>query len=243
MELFWSFLKEVFDTWIEKVGIILTILPFIEKIPRVKKWLNDKPLVERFIPALWVIGALCIVWGFYAAWRNQYDAATTMRSKFEELTIPNLQGEITFLGMGMSPKKHDDSIVLIQAAIRNLGAPSIVDHFVASIRTESGTIVGHQIPASDKGIFAKMPASGDQLVLKDSEYLPGKGMSQPVQHGGGLEGFFLAYFIGIKVTDFTTKRTVVVLSYRDVTGKPYSIELLATGKSDLAFPSTFLKQK
>jgi hypothetical protein len=69
-----EFLQAVVNSWIEKVGIVLTILPFIEKIPRVQEWLKDKPLLERFVPLLWVIGGLCIIWGFYSAWLDQRHA-------------------------------------------------------------------------------------------------------------------------------------------------------------------------
>ena len=46
---FKEFLSSVFSSWVEMAAIVLTLLPFIEKIPRVKTWLSDKPLIDRFV--------------------------------------------------------------------------------------------------------------------------------------------------------------------------------------------------
>lgn len=69
---FKEFLSSVFSSWVEMAGIVLTLLPFIEKIPRVKTWLSDKPLIDRFVPLIWIVGLSCVLWGVYAAWRDQY---------------------------------------------------------------------------------------------------------------------------------------------------------------------------
>lgn len=74
METVWLFFWTVLDSWVEKVGIMLTLIPFIERIPQIRSWLTEKPLLDRFVPLLWVIGGACIFWGFYAAWLDQYQA-------------------------------------------------------------------------------------------------------------------------------------------------------------------------
>jgi len=40
-----EFLLAVFGSWIEKVGIVLTIIPFVENIPSIRAWLLDKPIL------------------------------------------------------------------------------------------------------------------------------------------------------------------------------------------------------
>ena len=96
MEL-WKFITAVFGTWVEKVGIFLTILPFIEKIPRVKQWLSEKPIIDRFVPALWVIGGICVLWGFYAAWAEEHQKIWSqmayMAIRVNEPWIPNRPSE------------------------------------------------------------------------------------------------------------------------------------------------------
>src|SRR2546430_6912216 len=84
--MFAEFLKSVFGTWAEKVGIILTIIPFIEKIPRVRMWLRGKPFLDRFVPLLWVIGGIGICWGLFASWGDQYQKRQTAEQALADLT-------------------------------------------------------------------------------------------------------------------------------------------------------------
>jgi hypothetical protein len=125
MELFWPFLKAVFSSWVETVGIILSIIPFVEKIPFVKEWLKEKPILERFVPLLWVIGGACIVWGFYAAWAEQYKTRTEADKKLEELTHPNLKVSIGQSLAGYLSEKGF-TIWLPSIVIVNQGAPSAI---------------------------------------------------------------------------------------------------------------------
>src|SRR5712664_1961656 len=99
---FIEFLRAVWDTWVEKVGIILTVLAFIEKIPRVKLWLNEKPIIDRFVPVLWAAGGVCIIWGFYSAWRTQY-----------EKTLPRLTLHIEGTTIGAYPDAPNDTTFLL----------------------------------------------------------------------------------------------------------------------------------
>jgi hypothetical protein len=68
------FLGDALSSWVEKVGIVLTILPFIENIPAVSEWLHNKPFLEGHLWFLWLIGGFCIFWGFYEAYKKQYEA-------------------------------------------------------------------------------------------------------------------------------------------------------------------------
>src|SRR5260370_7233283 len=86
-----EFSLTVLDSWVEKVGLFLTILAFLEKIPRVREYLHEKPIIDRFVPVLWFIGMFCIIWGFYSAWLVQYRAAREAQKQLEELTQPNFK--------------------------------------------------------------------------------------------------------------------------------------------------------
>lgn len=76
-----TFVGDAFSTWMEKVGIVLTVLPFIETIPAVSAWLHGKPFIEDHLWFLWLVGGFCIVWGFYEAYRKQFEA----REKAEQV--------------------------------------------------------------------------------------------------------------------------------------------------------------
>jgi hypothetical protein len=47
VEELWIWLVAVFSTTVEKVGVVLTILALIEKIPRVRHFLSEKPILDR----------------------------------------------------------------------------------------------------------------------------------------------------------------------------------------------------
>src|ERR1700734_314910 len=96
-----EFLLAVFSSWVERVGIILTVVPFIENIRRIKIWLHDKPILENFKWLLWVFGGLCIFWGFYSAWLDQRNSVTSVQKqkdelqiKFDALATPILSGTV-----------------------------------------------------------------------------------------------------------------------------------------------------
>ena len=66
-----EFASAVLSSWAEKVGIVLTLFLIVERIPRIKARLGDKPLIDRFIPLLWVVAISCVLWGFFAEWKDR----------------------------------------------------------------------------------------------------------------------------------------------------------------------------
>lgn len=71
--MFWEFVSAVFSSWTERVGIVLTILPFIDKIPWVKKRFKNRSLIDVFVPLLKVIGIVRVFYGFFDAWRVEHE--------------------------------------------------------------------------------------------------------------------------------------------------------------------------
>ncbi len=67
--MFAEFISAVFSSWTERVGVVLTILPFLDKLPAIKKWLRGQPILESFRPLLWLVGGVCVFYGFYDAWQ------------------------------------------------------------------------------------------------------------------------------------------------------------------------------
>jgi len=76
-----QFLSAVFSTAVELVGIVLTLLTFIENIPSIKKWLKEKSFLAFFPRLLRVIGIFCMVAGFYVAWHKEHSKVVALMSE------------------------------------------------------------------------------------------------------------------------------------------------------------------
>lgn len=116
-----EFLSEVFASWVEWVGIVLTIFALVEKVPRVKEWLHDKPLIERFVPLIWVVAIFCVGYGFYAAWHNQFKRAEQAEGQVKSLTSADITGDIE---LGVIGQQGIGSHAALVIEVRNSGAPS-----------------------------------------------------------------------------------------------------------------------
>jgi hypothetical protein len=90
---FKEFLAAVIGSWVETVGIVLTILFFVERLPPIRTRLQQRPLIDRFAPLLWIVGVFCISWGFYSAWLNEHRSAQALRLELEAKYKPKLIGE------------------------------------------------------------------------------------------------------------------------------------------------------
>jgi len=220
MELFWQFIKEVFDTWAEKVGIILTILPFIEKIPRVRTWLNEKPFIDRFVPLLWVIGGFCIIWGFYAAWKDKNDEVVNLRAR---LAAPRFEGRITALSSMTTPS---GAVLLAGGILMNpTGPPSVAIDWQMHLEFNPSTkIVGQmmQEPDADRDFVM---SNGMKAILKHDNWWPTKAAT-PIAPGGVAGGWLWALFPGLSADEIYEKHAIVVVDFRDaVIGEWHHISL------------------
>src|SRR5260370_15097714 len=138
-----EFSLTVLDSWVEKVGLFLTILAFIEKMPRVREYLHEKPIIDRFVPVLWFIGMFCIIWGFYSAWLVQYRAAREAQKQLEELTQPNFEvvhgtvvtSDVVRSALGTSVR---NTAVFMSVVVYNHGAPSIIKGWEFSAKLKDG---------------------------------------------------------------------------------------------------------
>ena len=93
-ELWWQFLSAVWNSWIGRVGAMLTLLAVLEQIPAIRRFLHEKPIIERWVPALWIIALVCMLWGFFDAWNDQRIAAANAEEKLVKLTKPMFQVDI-----------------------------------------------------------------------------------------------------------------------------------------------------
>jgi hypothetical protein len=221
---FWKFLQDVFNTWVEKVGIILTILPFIEKIPRVRAWLQEKPILERFVPLLWVVGILCMVGGFYSAWHDQYHAALSAEAELNSKYIPDLIGELEDITVAPGGENNQDVISFVVTKITNRGAQSIADHFSVEILRDTGESRPAQILNQHESMIRLAIPKGPTLILRPDDYLPRKAGVQLIPTNGAAEGFIPILIEGIPREEIFNGKTKVKFTFKDALGKSYSVE-------------------
>jgi hypothetical protein len=194
-----GFLQAVFNGWVEIVGIILTILPFVEKIPRIKLWLQDKPFLERFSWLLWLIGGACMFWGFYSAWKEEHHQAIRAEQKLEELTQPKLVGTMNQWVAGTTPELNGMQ-VFVELSIKNTGAPSIAQSFRMRIKagdyddTENATYIpdGYKLFTGDNKLMAEFHES--ETWQKKSEI--------PITQGNKVGAWLRFVFKGITSDQF-----------------------------------------
>lgn len=219
---FKEFISAVFDTWVEKVGIILTLAPFIEKIPRVRKWLSEKPLIDRFVPLLWGIGCTCIVWGFYGAWLNEHHARIAAQTRLDVLTKPNLSGTFVEMFSAKTGEHKQDCLASIVVQLENLGAPTALEESKFTVTRESKSHEGIFLPISSVRLF---DSKGVSLTFHADDHLFKKAASAAIQTNVPVQSFFQVLMRGMSRDDFVGNGTTISLCYKDVaTGTSHCIQ-------------------
>lgn len=239
-----DFLSSVFNSWVERVGFVLTILPFLENIPHVHRWLLDKPLLERFKPLLWIIGGVCIIYGFYDAWLTERHRAIEAERKFESLTHPKfeIQHGTTFTaGMVITNRdgtKQTYTIAMLPLTIINHGAPSMIYKAALKVKLSDGREGEGSFFLPPGESFSISDPRGNPIEISTSGSLFRK-FGTPIPTGGATDGFVMFTFPADYVDCMTTSRaagTVLTLEIQDVEKNPYYDRIEMTG-----IPSNDLK--
>jgi hypothetical protein len=219
---FWSFVKAVFDTWAEKVGIILTFIPFLEKVPRVKKWLGEKPILERFAPLLWFIGGVCIIWGFYSAWKDQkaeVQKAKTetaqVQTSLDALNKPILSAPVSMISVAPSRQHKENSLVTVLCHFRNAGAATTLENFNITV------LKGPKEFRSDiVWQFANMNlyvsnSKSPSVALLAKNHISNR-LSQVIDRNTVADGWVQVVVDGFSREKIISAGTKLILTYRDI---------------------------
>ena len=142
-------------------------------------------------------------------------------------------GEITFSGAAPAGPNNKDCLVIVGAKIIDRGAPSIADDFSVVIKSGERVILAKRLPLPISGpITFGSKIGAPAVVFPTSDFLPNKGPSQGVSKERALQGFMHVLVPDLTRDEFESNQTVVELSYKDVTGKVYSIERRNVGRAE-----------
>lgn|SRR6266446_7159317 len=218
-----QFLRSVFSGWVETVGIVLTVLPFIERIPRVKEWLQDKPLLDRFAPLLWVIGISCIVWGFYAAWEEQREIARTIQQKLDDTTKPKFAFTLGQAAFNFQPSENTTAL-LLQADILNRGAASVTRNWKAHYDSPTlNTDIVFARPVKEPIMFGE-PGQPGAVAFYGSKAILNTTAINPIERGAASSGRILLAIPGNKLNEISKGDALVTVTMEDYWGQSYSAQ-------------------
>ena len=230
-----TFLREVFSSSVEWVGIVLTILPFIEKIPQIREWLQERPILERFIPLLWVIGLCGVLYGFYAAWQNQYRRANELDEKIKSLTEPNFALTIDFAILG---ENVGGSHAILIVTINNKGAAgaAVPSSWALRVDTSTGVFYGEPSTMTDEPLdfcMEGMAGMARRFVREDGlDYRASKGIDRM----NSRQGVLMFVLRGLSPDRLTQDSTSFQLSVEDVNGRSFSSRIAVAELKVKAIP-------
>ena len=218
-----QFVGEVFNSWVEKLGIVFTLLPLIEKVPRIKSSLKNRPVLEVVGSLLWVLALVCVFWGFYSAWLTHYNAEKDLQGKLSDLTTPQLKLQIDELAVGETTKEptliNVPGVFLI-ASLTNEGAPSVADNWSLEIVFLDGHSSG-RLPA--EYLDPKRTVSGRQSQTRQPWKMPNDPLyekaSKPIERGSRVRGTMVFIGQSLSLNKMKEPGTRYVLRCLDVHGK------------------------
>jgi hypothetical protein len=143
---------------------------------------------------------------------------------------PKLGGRIDVSSMPVG-KANKDEVLIIEATITNLGSPTVITDWDVNLRFPDGTVQHGQIlvrPANRVG--------NGHFFLSPEDYLTQIARRTPIATGGACSGWLYARFTDMNHIKLMDNRGTVVLTFSDVNGKPWSIELPISRENSLPPP-------
>lgn len=179
---------------------------------------------ERFTGRLpfWRFVWIAFIISVLFAWALEHNQNLQLRESLDILTRPNISGEVTFTSLAST---EGQTVLVLAVDMVNKGAPSVVKFERCIITLSNGEEVQAQLilpPISDVSIEGS--GNTPNLVLRRSDFLPGKGSEQPVASGGGLSGWAMFVIPGVARDTMATNSTKISYLSRDINGAEISID-------------------
>lgn len=234
----WIFLSQL---WRHSVAVLfggLISLLFLLRENYYKKPLKWRQVVIIMITALLI--------SCFFAWREEHASAEWRGNEISKLTgqlrvlsdanTPRLVGELKGFSTSdsvLSDKrkqllKTNELAVLVIASIKNLGAPSIAEHWSLTIQTAGGKRSSGAIRFVPPTFTVRKDSQSMGFSGEDALY--NKGIAAPIPKGGEISGVLFFSIENLTEEQIHQPGTLVTLTVRDVLGIETHMSMTLTGK-------------
>lgn len=160
-------------------------------------------------------------------WISEHQQRLNLQKKLDTLTLPNLHGNFKMMVAQSSPNQATMEVI-IQGGILNTGAPSIVNNWHLYLDLGYGEVQGEiPIPPEPTG---NLTVHGYQyeapIIFQGADYWPRRAEAIPIPTGGAVVGWMEFVFPNIPDDKISSGRTKVRLSFNDVNGKEWDVQLI-----------------
>jgi hypothetical protein len=155
----------------------------------------------------------------------------TKDQNLEALTVPKVNCRIDQVALAPTGKNAYKTITTINATVHNLGAPSVLDRWYATLTFVGGNTGGYELAPPLPGKYITLyfgNGNTNHLELAESDHLSTQTRSHPIEHGGGMSGW-IQYVFPISLSQLGGGG-LLSLSTHDVVGNSISCEYKITSE-------------
>jgi hypothetical protein len=158
-----------------------------------------------------------------ASKRSERGALNDANRRLDSLTMPNLSGKIESTLTAPTGEGNKATLLTAIASIRNLGAPTILYGWDASLKLKDGRIVpGRMVPMPAEGLVRLGIGPSDDYVIREyvADHLFVKTSDHPITQGGGATGWMQVLF---DVPTSEVALSTLSIMFSDINAKPHTL--------------------
>lgn len=204
-----------------KHGIAVWSGPSLALAIAIFGWLTGKEVLPPWI--LWGMAGFCIALAMFYAWVDEHEKLQAANKSLAEahdqlktLKTPNLRAVIQSISQHPIPGYQDTIGVLFVIEVRNLGAPSIADHWRAVLAMENGNKFKGIAQVIPQHLTLTGPAGTVHYYERDT--ISNKIGEDALPNGSKKTGIIWFGFEGVSTKLLPFKSDMFTLSFTDATG-------------------------
>jgi hypothetical protein len=167
----------------------------------------------------WSCARAAFIMSALSLWGMEHHSVMSLHQQLNDLTKPQLIGTIDQVAFAPSGTDNSWTVTTISGEINNKGAPTILNHWKASLRLADGEVI--------KGEGVPPPMPGGELVLyfgegsnikrefPEADHFLIQSESHPIATGGGISGWVQFVF---RVKKQNTLGALMTVSFADING-------------------------
>jgi hypothetical protein len=215
---YWSYFS-----WFQIVLFMVALMSGILSIAREAFHIHYPDKIEpksMFWRCIWIAFIVSSGW----LWGIEHSNVLSLNRTLDALTKPQLEPHIDEYYIARAGDSGNDVLITATATILNHGAPSIVGKIEMHLVLPDGKeLVGERVPQPppDAKLYMGVANSQIHMVYSAADYLPTKGIANPIPTGGAVKGFYQAYFRSLNENSILTGASHLHMHFTDVNGAPY----------------------